>query len=250
MSYQHFALLYDELMMDAPYENWLQFIVKNISKYGNGGRRLLDLDCGTGTLSIPLSLQGYNVTGIDLSEEMLAIAHTKSIEAGVQITYFQQDMKELEGFEPFDIIGVFCDSLNYLQTEQDVELTFNKIYEHLLPGGLLLFDVHSIYKMENIFIGQTYCSNEEEISYIWNCFAGEQPHSVEHELTFFVKENDSYDRYDEVHYQRTFEVDTYQQWLEKAGFELLKISADFTENKPEENSERIFFIAKKPEKKN
>ena len=250
MSYQHFALLYDELMMDAPYENWLQFIVKNISKYGNGGRRLLDLGCGTGTLSIPLSLQGYNVTGIDLSEEMLAIAHTKSIEAGVQITYFQQDMKELEGFEPFDIIGVFCDSLNYLQTEQDVELTFNKIYEHLLPGGLLLFDVHSIYKMENIFIGQTYCSNEEEISYIWNCFAGEQPHSVEHELTFFVKENDSYDRYDEVHYQRTFPTDTYQQWLEKAGFELLEISADFTENKPEENSERIFFIAKKPEKKN
>ncbi len=245
MSYQHFALLYDELMMDAPYENWLQFIMKNIKKYGNGGKRLLDLGCGTGTLSIPLSVQGYNITGVDLSEEMLAIAQAKSIEAGVQIAYYQQDMRELEGFEPFDIIGVFCDSLNYLRTEQDVELTFKNIYDHLLPGGLFLFDVHSIYKMENIFIGQTYCSSDEEISYIWNCFAGDQPHSVEHELTFFVKENDLYYRYDEVHYQRTFIVDTYQQWLEKAGFELLEISADFTEEKPEENSERIFFTARK-----
>lgn len=250
MSYQHFALLYDELMMDAPYENWLQFIMKNITKYGNGGKRLLDLGCGTGTLSIPLSVQGYNVTGIDLSEEMLAIAQAKSTDAGVQIAYFQQDMRELEGFEPFDIIGVFCDSLNYLRTEQDVELTFKNIFDHLLPGGLFLFDVHSIYKMDNIFIGQSYCSNEEEISYIWNCFAGEQPHSVEHELTFFVKENDLYYRYDEVHYQRTFIVDTYQQWLEKTGFELLAISADFTEEKPVENSERIFFIVRKPENKN
>lgn len=245
MSYQHFALLYDELMMDAPYENWLHFIMNNITKYGNGCKRLLDLGCGTGTLSIPLAVQGYNVTGIDLSEEMLAIAHAKSIEASVQIAYFQQDMRELDGFQPFDVIGVFCDSLNYLKTEEDVEITFRNIYDHLLPGGLLLFDVHSIYKMENIFIGQTYCSNEEEISYIWNCFAGEQPYSVEHELTFFVKEDDSYDRYDEVHYQRTFPVETYKQWLEKAGFELLGISADFTEEKPTESSERIFFTAKK-----
>lgn len=245
MSYQHFALLYDELMMDAPYEKWLEFILGNITKFGNGGKRLLDLGCGTGTLSIPLALQGYSVTGIDLSEEMLAIAHAKSEEADVQIAYFQQDMKELEGFEPFDIIGVFCDSLNYLKTEQDVEITFKNIYDHLLPGGLLLLDVHSLFKMENIFSGQTYCSNEEDISYIWNCFQSEQAHSVEHELTFFVKENDSYYRYDEVHYQRTFPVDTYKQWLEKVGFELLQISADFTDEKPTENSERIFFTAKK-----
>lgn len=246
MSYQHFALLYDELMMDAPYDNWLQLVMKNIKKYGNGGKRLLDLGCGTGTLSIPLSIQGYNVTGIDLSEEMLAIAQTKSMEAGVQISFFQQDMKELEGFEPFDVIGIFCDSLNYLRTEQDVEDTFKNIYDHLIPGGILLFDVHSIYKIESIFIDQTYFSNEEEISYIWNCTRGEQPHSVEHDLTFFVKENDySYYRYDEVHYQRTFEIDTYRQWLENAGFEIMEVSADFTEEKPTDKSERIFFTAKK-----
>lgn len=245
MSYQHFALLYDELMMDAPYEDWLQFITKNIAKYGNGGKRLLDLGCGTGTLSIPLAVQGYNVTGIDLSEEMLAIAHAKSMEASVQIAFFQQDMKELGGFDPFDVIGVFCDSLNYLRSEQDVKLTFRKIYDQLRPGGLLLFDVHSIYKMNSIFIDQTYSSNDEDISYIWNCFAGEQPHSVEHELTFFVKDHDAYYRYDEVHYQQTFPVDYYQQWLEKAGFELLEISADFTEERPTERSERIFFTLKK-----
>lgn len=245
MSYQHFAHVYDELMTDAPYENWLNFIERNIEKYGNGGKRLLDLGCGTGTLSIPLSAKGFDVTGIDLSEEMLAIAQTKSMEAGVHVAYYQQDMRELSGFKPFDVIGVFCDALNYLCSEQDVETTITNIYNQLAPGGLLLFDVHSIYKIDQIFIDQTYCSSEEDISYIWNCFAGEADHSVEHELTFFVKQNDFYKRFDEYHYQRTFPVDSYKQWIEQAGFELLEVTADFTEESPAETSERIFFAARK-----
>lgn len=245
MNYQQFALLYDELMMDAPYENWLHFIYRNIEKYGNGGKRLLDLGCGTGTLSIPLAKHGFEVTGIDLSEEMLSIGQEKSMEAGVQIAYYQQDMRKLDGFKPFDVIGVFCDSLNYLKTEEDVKTTINNIYSLLLPGGLLLFDVHSTYKMNEIFIDQTYSSNDEEISYIWNCFAGEDAYSVEHELTFFVKQNDVYNRFDEFHFQRTFPVQNYQQWLTEAGFELLEITADFQEEGPAPNSERIFFAARK-----
>ncbi|HHY72942.1 MAG TPA: class I SAM-dependent methyltransferase [Bacillus bacterium] len=245
MSYQHFALLYDDLMTDVPYENWLDFIMKNIESYGNGGKRLLDLGCGTGTLSIPLAENGYDVTGIDLSEEMLAIAQAKSIDACVNIPFYQQDMSELAGFEPFDIIGVFCDALNYLRTEEDVERTIRNIYNLLHPGGLLLFDVHSVYKMEEVFGNQTYCSNDEEISYIWNCFRGEEAYSVEHELTFFVKHNDLYERFDEYHMQRTFPIEKYRIWLEKAGFELLQISADFIEESPKPSSERIFFVARK-----
>ncbi|WP_458412431.1 class I SAM-dependent DNA methyltransferase [Schinkia sp. CFF1] len=245
MSYQHFALVYDELMMDAPYENWLQFIMENVGKYGNGGKRLLDLGCGTGTLSIPLAELGFHVTGVDLSEEMLAIAAAKSTEAGVDVSYFQQDMSELSGFAPFDVIGVFCDALNYLRSEEDVKATFTTIYNHLEPAGLLLFDVHSTYKIEQLFNDQSYCSNDEDISYIWNCFLGESEYSVEHELTFFVKEHELYQRYDEYHFQRTFPISTYQQWLEEAGFELIEVSADFVDKEPSQNSERIFFTARK-----
>ncbi len=245
MGYQQFAHIYDQLMEDAPYEQWLAFILKNWQLNGNGGKRLLDLGCGTGTLSILLAEKGFEVTGIDLSEDMLAIAQAKTFEAGVHVSYFQQDMRDLSGFEPFDMIGIFCDALNYLKTEKDVQTTFANIYEHLSIDGLLLFDVHSVYKMETVFKGQTFSSTDDDVSYIWNCFAGDELYSVEHELTFFVKDEDCYRRFDEYHYQRTFPVEVYREWLENTGFKVVSITADFTEKSPLEMSERIFFVAKK-----
>ncbi|WP_102345525.1 class I SAM-dependent DNA methyltransferase [Bacillus sp. Marseille-P3661] len=248
MSYNYFAMLYDTLMEDVPYESWLNYIDQKVAQYGNGGKRLLDLGCGTGTISIPLALQGYEVTGVDLSDEMLTIAQEKASVARANITFFQQDMRELAGFQSFDCIGIFCDSLNYLQTEEDVLQTFTTIYKQLSPQGLILFDVHSIYKINDIFIGQTYARNDEEISYIWNCYQGETANSVEHELSFFVQCDDYlYERFDEVHFQRTFSIDQYVQMLSQVGFEILEITADFKDENPSEASERIFFTAKKTE---
>jgi ubiquinone/menaquinone biosynthesis C-methylase UbiE len=247
MAYEQFAYLYDYLMSDAPYEKWRDFAKEKIKKYGRAqSKRLLDVGCGTGELSIRLALEGFHVIGIDLSEDMLAVAQAKAEESGVSIEFFQQNMTELEGFESFDCAIIFCDSLNYLQSENEVKQTFARVYNHLNDGGLLLFDVHSTYKMEHVFASQTFANNDEEISYIWNCFPGDVPYSVEHELTFFVHQSDGmYQRFDELHIQRTYEVDQYKQWLTSAGFKIVEISADFTDERPTETSERIFFIAKK-----
>ncbi|MGX1983154.1 methyltransferase family protein [Thermolongibacillus altinsuensis] len=246
MTYEQFANWYDYLMSDAPYDEWCTFVEEKVAKYGKG-KSLLDLGCGTGELSIRLAQKGFAVTGIDLSEHMLAVAQAKAEEIGLTIPFFQQDMRELNGFSPFDHIVCFCDSLNYLQTEKDVFETFQRVYAHLKDGGLFLFDVHSPFKIDHLFLGQgTFASNDEQVSYIWNCFPGEWKHSVEHDLTFFVKnENGTYERYDECHVQRTYEIDQYRKWLEEAGFHLLEICADFKNEPPSERSERIFFIAKK-----
>jgi SAM-dependent methyltransferase len=247
MTYEKFAYLYDELMKDVPYEEWVQFINKEASAYGITGKKLLDLACGTGELSIRLAEEGYEVTGVDLSTEMLTVAREKAERKGHSLFLVEQNMSELEGLGEYDMIGIFCDSLNYLPAEQDVIRTFGKVQLHLKQGGLFLFDVHSLYKMHTLFIDQTYAYNGDEISYIWQCYEGEHSHSVEHELTFFKLDHAThqYDRYDELHMQRTFPVEQYEKWLLDSGFELLKVTADFSDAKPEEQSERIFFTTRK-----
>ncbi|OOE04998.1 SAM-dependent methyltransferase [Anoxybacillus kestanbolensis] len=246
MTYERFASWYDQLMSDAPYDAWCALVERTVTSYHNG-KRLLDLGCGTGELAIRLSEKGFDVTGVDLSEQMLTIAQMKAEERGVNLSFFQQDMREFGPFEPFDTIVIFCDSLNYLLQEEDVIATFMRVHEQLRPGGLFLFDVHSLFKMEHVFLHhRTFASNDDQVSYIWNCYEGPWPHSVEHELTFFVQlQEGMYERVDEMHVQRTYDVDQYVMWLKQAGFHVLHVWADFTEQQPTKESERIFFITQK-----
>ncbi|MBW7649904.1 class I SAM-dependent methyltransferase [Anoxybacillus sp. ST4] len=246
MTYERFAGWYDQLMSDAPYDAWCALVERTVASY-HVGKRLLDLGCGTGELAIRLANKGFDVTGVDLSEQMLAIAQMKAEERGVHVLFYQQDMRHFGPFEPFDTIVIFCDSLNYLLEDEDVVATFSRVYDQLRPGGLFLFDVHSLFKMEHIFLQkETFASNDEQVSYIWNCYPGPRPHSVEHELTFFVQlEEGVYERVDEMHVQRTYDVAQYETWLKDAGFRLLHVWADFTEQQPTNESERIFFVAQK-----
>jgi SAM-dependent methyltransferase len=247
MSYERFAYLYDELMQAVPYENWVRFVNEKIEKYRVNGKSMLDLACGTGELSVRFAKEGFLVTGVDLSSDMLSVARAKSENKGLSVPLYQQDMSQLEGLGQFDVIGVFCDSLNYLPSEEAVIQTFSNIYHHLKKDGIFIFDVHSLYKMNHIFMDETFTLNEDHLSYIWDCFPGEYPNSVEHELSFFVLDEQSgkYDRFDELHYQRTFSIEQYSAMLMKSGFEILDINADFETKAPEEDSERIFFIATK-----
>jgi SAM-dependent methyltransferase len=247
MSYEHFAYLYDELMQDAPYDEWVRFVSEKLQKYQVNGMDMLDLACGTGELSVRFAKEGFSVSGVDLSADMLAVAQAKAQEHGQQIPFYEQDMANLEGHQEFDIIGIFCDSLNYLKSESDVIDTFANVFNHLKDDGLFTFDVHSTYKISEVFINQTFSFVEDHLSYIWNSFPGEYPDSVEHELTFFVldEQTGKYDRFDELHFQRTYSVEQYTDWLEAAGFDILEVCADFENKQPQPMSERIFFIARK-----
>ncbi|RBP02395.1 class I SAM-dependent methyltransferase [Rossellomorea aquimaris] len=247
MSYERFAYVYDYLMQDVPYDGWLEFVNKQAEAYSIQGESVLDIACGTGELSLRLVRDGYDVTGVDLSRDMLMVAQEKALEMNVKLNLFQQDMSKLDSLGEYDLITIFCDSLNYLEDGKDVENTFKSVYAHLKQDGLFLFDVHSIYKMTQIFINQTFTLTDEHVSYIWDCFPGEVPNSVEHELTFFVKdeETNQYERVEELHKQRTYPILTLKEWLKDAGFEVLNVSADFTGEAPADHSERIFFTCKK-----
>ncbi|MGE7905410.1 class I SAM-dependent DNA methyltransferase [Peribacillus sp. NPDC094092] len=247
MTYERFAYVYDELMKGAPYEKWLMILTAKLEQYGIGGRKVLDLACGTGEMTVELAQHGFEVTGVDLSDEMLLVANEKAVKLGLSIPLFQQNMAELEGLGQFDCVTIFCDSLNYLRDEEDIVRTFSRVHEHLKDGGLFLFDVHSIYKMEEIFRDNTFAVNGEEVSYIWDCFPGEEAYSVEHDLSFFVRDDESglYDRFDELHYQRTYPVEQYKKWLEQAGFTVSEILADLEDAPLVAETERILFVASK-----
>ncbi|RDU35451.1 SAM-dependent methyltransferase [Neobacillus piezotolerans] len=248
MSYGHFAYLYDGLMEEAPYDGWVRLVLDAWEKYGPCGEKsLLDLGCGTGELSLRFARNGFSVTGVDLSADMLSVARAKSEEAGLSIPFYEQDMAQLELPDSYGVIGIFCDSLNYLRKEDEVKSTFSHALSHLAPGGLLVFDVHSPQKIERGFVNHSFSLNGDSVSYIWDSFSGEEPLSVEHEISFFVlDESDGrYDRFDEMHYQRTYPPETYRDWLMEVGFKAVSITADFTNSEPKPDSERIFFIAKK-----
>ncbi|WP_078413838.1 class I SAM-dependent DNA methyltransferase [Priestia abyssalis] len=244
MNYGRFAYVYDRLMQDVPYDQWVKYIQKELSRTGIHQPKILDVACGTGQVTIRLANQGYDVTGIDLSDDMLMIAQEKAQKEGFSIPLFQQNMTELELGEFFDCVGIFCDSLNYLQSAEEVQQTFSAVSNHLKQGGLFLFDVHSPYKMDKVFAEETFAYAGDDVSYIWDCFKGEQEHSVEHELTFFVRdETGRYERFEESHQQRTFSAGVYVEWLCEAGFDDIQITADFSDHPPTNTSERLFFSA-------
>jgi SAM-dependent methyltransferase len=247
MTYGKFAYLYDELMKDVPYDSWVSIVTEKWGQYQCRGKKLLDIACGTGELSVRFAKAGFEVTGVDLSGDMLTVAQMKAEDNGLKLPFYQQNMVELDLYENFDVIGIFCDSLNYLQTEEEVIETFKNINGLLDKDGFFIFDVHSVHKIMNIFMNQTFTYDDEEICYIWNCFQGDYPLSIEHELTFFVQDDETgkYDRYDEFHSQRTFPVEVYKNWLEASGFDVVETFSDFEGDQLSTEAERIFFIAKK-----
>ena len=243
-SYAEFASVYDELMSEIPYDTYVELI--NLAANGIAGKKILDVGCGTGLLSVKLAKQNGQVTGVDLSSDMLSVATNRARSLNLPVTFVEQPMQEITGFSDFDIAIITIDSLNYVIEEEAVLQTFRNIYNSLAVDGVLLFDVHSTFKMDVIFMESPFIFDNKGISYIWNTEKGEEPHSVYSELAFFVRtENDLYKRFDEVHYQRTFSVLEYVDMLSEVGFSIERIFSDWEDLPPNFDSERIFFQVRK-----
>ncbi|HLR11368.1 MAG TPA: class I SAM-dependent methyltransferase [Sporosarcina sp.] len=240
-SYKQFATIYDALMTaDIPYDDYVHIIETAVGSIA--GKKILDVGCGTGILSLKLAQLDAQVTGVDLSAEMLMIARERAEAFHQQIEFIEMPMQQLEGLENYDLAVISIDSLNYVIDEKDVQDTFHHLNAALKRGGRLIFDVHSTFKTDVIFMESPFIYDDEDISYIWLTDEGAFAHSVLSELSFFVKnDNGTYDRFNEQHYQRTFPLNTYVQMLEQAGFQIERIFADWQDEAPDEESERIFF---------
>ena len=233
MCYNSMAQYYDKMMADIDYSWW----IKTIEKYLPKGCRVLDVGCGTGTLSLALANSGYYVTGLDKSCDMLVVANQKAKERSMMIEFIHRDMRELADLSGFDCVLIAVDSLNYLENEADIQKTFTGVHNSLNDEGLFIFDIHTPYKMMETFKDYLYVENDDNLTYIWHVEAGVHPLSVVHELTIFAKNKDgSYKRTIEYHHQRTFEIENYKSWLTEAGFEIVAMTGDI---------DRQLFVARK-----
>lgn len=261
MAYERFSYVYDRLMEDMPYEEWLQFAQQCWDQYGTP-RTVVDLGCGTGSIAIPLARLGHEVIGIDLSEDMLTIAQQKADEAqretpfakGGRLTLLQQDIREWTIGRAADAIISFCDCFNYLLEPEDLADAFRQTYEGLAPGGVFAFDMHTPYQLQSYWESQPFILNEDDVAYIWTCDFDSERCEIEHGLTVFVKEEaglgaaaggDRFVRIDETHRQRAYPLDQVTALLKEAGFDDISVYADFQWKKPTEDTQRAFFVAVK-----
>lgn len=242
VQYTEMSKVYDQLTQDQPYEEWF-----NIVKYytrtmsSNDSINILDIGCGTGSLTQLLPSIG-TVTGMDLSTDMLSIAANKSN----QVTWLEGDMTDFSLNTTYDVVTIFCDSLNYLPDIDDIVNTFNCVFNHLSHLGMFIFDIHTIYKMNTAFNNQCYIDDNDNIFLAWEAIKGEEPYSVYHDMSFFLKQhNGNYHRFNESHYQRTFEKDFYIRLLKQTGFNRIETFVDFDINNHNEKGDRLFFVAYK-----
>lgn len=244
MAYEQMATLYDKFMKGAPYEDWVRFTKEMVKD--RDIKQIIDLGCGTGEITLKLSQAGFQLCGVDYSEDMLSLALQKSLKLNLPIQWYCQDLRKLEGFSNIDCAISYCDVINYITEKEELENVFNRVYSLLKPGGIFLFDVHSVFQVENRYKNHTFADVLEDSAYIWNCVEGEFPGEVYHDLTFFTLEGEHYIRFDEYHHQRTYSINFYLKILQDSGFENIKIYADFSsEDNVKEESERIFFFAEK-----
>lgn len=256
-AYQDFAYVYDELMDATPYQEWCQRIDSLIQKYGvskpernaedvldSEKNLVVDLGCGTGTLTELLYNKGYDMIGIDNAEEMLNVAMEKRAENGSEILYLLQDMRELELYSTVGTVVSVCDSVNYILEEEELLETFTLVNNYLYPGGIFIFDFNTDYKYREIIGDTTIAENREDCSFIWENYYDEESCINEYDLTIFVQEEeDIFRRFTETHYQRGYTPTQMVSLIERAGMTLVEMKDADTGNEVTAESQRVYIVA-------
>lgn len=245
-AYENFSKVYDIFMNDTPYDEWSEYIEKIWTKYNLKPSLVAELGCGTGNMTQRLSKKGYDMIGIDLSEQMLSIAKKKAETENLNILYLNQDMREFELFGTVDSIICICDSINYILEYNELVNVFKLANNYLNPGGLFIFDLNTIYKFQNILASNSFSETTENAAYTWENYYDSEKMINEFYTNFFIKDENSnlYHRFEEYHYEKAYSIETIKKALTEAKLNIINIFDEFTFESPKADSNRIYFISK------
>lgn len=241
--YNGFASVYDLFMDDIPYDDWFSYIKKILEWQGIRDGAVVDLACGTGEITWRLADAGYQVTGVDLSEEMLMAAREKCDD---KVFLVQQDMRKLELAGQVKAMVCICDSMNYICEEEELVQVFGRVNTYLEKGGIFLFDMKTEYFYREVLGNRTIADNRENASYIWENIYHEEEKKNEYLLTVYELADDDRDlfvRTDELHCQKAYSPEMVVDCLRKQGFSKIEVYEAFTFEQPARQSERIYFMA-------
>jgi len=250
--YKDFAYVYDRLTSDVNYKTWANYIEETFERNHVKPELVLDLGCGTGSLTVELANRGYDMIGLDLSQDMLAVAAQK---AGENVLFVNQDMCEMELFGTVGAVVSTLDCINYLPSNKSLRKAFALVQNYLDPGGLFVFDVHSKYKMEKVFGDNVFHVVTDDLSYIWDCHYDGRRKVCQHDMTFFLKVNQKnredqmeevlYERFDEFHEERLFTKEEIEMALAEASLKVLGVFDGPTFRKATPKSERWLYVCRK-----
>ena len=251
-AYTSFAQVYDLFMDNIPYDDWCNYLEELLKKYGINKGLILELGCGTGSVTRRMAAKGYNMIGIDNSEDMLAIARDASEDASDNILYLLQDMTEFELYGTVNAIISICDCMNYILAENELLKVFKLANNYLEKDGIFIFDMNTEYKYKEILDDNVIAENRDEGSFIWENTYYEDDKINEYNLTLYIKDNknDKYNRFEETHYQKAYSIENVIRLIEEVGMEFIKVYDAFTFEEPNESSERVYFVAKEGIQKN
>lgn len=251
MAYETLAAMYDALMDDVDYEAWADYIDRMLQKHGGPGKRLLDLGCGTGCISIPLAQRGYQVTGVDISEEMLAAAREKSRALQLDIDWRKQDLTSLQLFDEagnemvFDAAIATFDVFNHLTEPEDLQMLFHTLNPLLTDEGVLLFDVQTPYKLREYLGNHIFTLHRDDVEYMWENHFDEETQICTMNITFFLRQaNGLYRRETMTQEERVYDLDLLRLWLKYSDFETAGVYEELSENDVKPEAHRAVFIAK------
>ena len=239
--YNDFAYIYDKLINDVDYKEWADYYFKIFQRYGLSPKLGLDLGCGTGNLTVELASRGIEMTGVDISEDMLMVAREKS--EGMDILYLNQDMTEFELYGTVDFIVSSLDCINYITDKRDLQRVMKLANNYLEPGGLFIFDINTRYKLENVIGDNTFILEDDDCFCSWQNEYDKRRKLSDFYLTFFLKDGENYTRFDEHHTERAYGIEEIKSLIESSGMRLLKVYHDRSFENPKKNSERVFFVA-------
>lgn len=249
-AYTGFAAVYDIFMDNVPYEAWGEYIHSLLKERGIEDGILLDLGCGTGTMTEKLADYGYDMIGVDNAEEMLELAMEKRIESGHDILYLLQDMREFELYGTVRAVVSVCDSVNYITEPEELEEVFRLVNNYLDPKGVFLFDFNTVYKYKEVMGDTVIAEDRGECSFIWDNYYYEEEKINEYDLTLFIQEEqedgreDLYRRYQETHYQRGYTLEEMKVLVEQSGLVFEAAYDAVTHKEPTAESERIYIVAR------
>ena len=245
-SYEFLAGSYDALTTDVGYDRWADYIEGHFVRLKRPVHRVLDLCCGTGSLTWELAYRDYAVTGVDLSEDMLSIAEEKCRDLPHRTRFFCQAMERLRLPERMDACVCCLDSVNYVLKPQKLREAFRRVYDVLEPGGLFLFDADTPEKLESMD-GQVFLDEDEDTFCVWRGEYSPRRRVCSFWMDIFRREGNAWDRGGELHEEYAYTMEELEEYLREAGFGRIKQYGELKRRPPRKGEQRVFFTAVKGE---
>ena len=246
-SYEFLAGCYDAFTYDVDYAAWADYIEKHFKRRGLPGKTVLDLACGTGSLTRELALRGYEMIGVDLSPEMLSEAAEKNRDVGeVPPMFLCQPMEKLDLYGTIDACVCCLDSVNYVTDPKKLQKAFERVHLFLMPGGLFLFDVNTPEKLEGLD-GQVFLDETEDAYCVWRAEYSRRSRICSYFMDIFQlhPESGQWERGEELHRERAYTIPELTGYLEQAGFQDIQVFGNLKLRRPKPGEGRVFFAARK-----